>query len=200
MARPAPEPFPGPHSNGCASRLPNIIDSGLWSGTWSRSTASCAMRRSMRTAKRGRVEKTSPPCSRRKSAAEVERPTGAGPEAGLDSEAVETAARRTALQFMGQTLARTLNADHGDDHSPRLPCTCGHTAGCTARRSGSEGCASQPASSNVEAGCRTIVGTCLKRSGMHWTVEGANAILALRCAILSNRFDDFRERRAAHAP
>ena len=52
----------------------------------------------------------------------------------------------------------------------------------------------------VEAECRTIVGTCLKRSGMHWTVEGANAILALRCAILSNRFDDFRERRAAHAP
>ena len=80
-------------------------------------------------------------------AAEVERLTGAGPEAGLDFEAVETAARRTALQFMGQTLARALNADHGDDHSPRLPCTCGHTAGCTTRRSGSEGCASQPASS-----------------------------------------------------
>ena len=52
----------------------------------------------------------------------------------------------------------------------------------------------------VEAGCRTIVGTRLKRSGMRWTVEGANAILALRCAILSNRFDDFWERRAAHAP
>ena len=45
----------------------------------------------------------------------------------------------------------------------------------------------------VEAECRTIVGTRLKRSGMHWTVEGANVIL-------SNRFDDFRERRAAHAP
>ncbi len=51
----------------------------------------------------------------------------------------------------------------------------------------------------VEAGCRTIVGTRLKRSGMHWTVEGANAILALRCAILSNRFDDFWERRALAA-
>ena len=31
----------------------------------------------------------------------------------------------------------------------------------------------------VEAGCK--VGTRLKRAGMHWTVNGANAILALRC-------------------
>ena len=36
----------------------------------------------------------------------------------------------------------------------------------------------------------------LQTRGMHWTVNGANAILALRCAILSNRFDDFWERRA----
>ena len=34
---------------------------------------------------------------------------------------------------------------------------------------------------------------------MHWTVDGANAILALRCAILGNRFDDFWERRASTA-
>ena len=80
-------------------------------------------------------------------AAEVEHLAGAGPEVGLDFEAVETAVRRTALQLMGQALARALNVDHGDDHSPRLFCTCGHTAGCTTRRSGSEGCASQPASS-----------------------------------------------------
>ena len=46
----------------------------------------------------------------------------------------------------------------------------------------------------VEAGCRNIVGARLKRSGMHWTVDGANAIIALRCSILSNRFDDFSER------
>ena len=31
---------------------------------------------------------------------------------------------------------------------------------------------------------------------MHWSLHGANAIIALRCAILSNRFDDFWERRA----
>ena len=46
----------------------------------------------------------------------------------------------------------------------------------------------------VEAGCRNIVGARLKRSGMHWTVDGANAIIALRCSILGNRFDDFSER------
>jgi hypothetical protein len=51
----------------------------------------------------------------------------------------------------------------------------------------------------VEAGCKVTVGSRLKRSGMHWTVPGANAILALRCLVLSGRFDDFwgRRRRAA---
>jgi len=49
----------------------------------------------------------------------------------------------------------------------------------------------------VEGGCRNVVGGRLKRGGMHWTVDGANAILALRCFILSNRFDDFWERRAS---
>ena len=48
----------------------------------------------------------------------------------------------------------------------------------------------------VEGACKHVVATRFKRGGMHWTVNGANAILALRCAILSNRFDDFRERRA----
>ena len=52
----------------------------------------------------------------------------------------------------------------------------------------------------VEAGCKNIVGSRLKRGGMHWTVDGANAIMALRCAILSNRFDDFWERRATRNP
>ena len=49
----------------------------------------------------------------------------------------------------------------------------------------------------VEAQCKAVVGTRLKRGGMHWSLLGANAIIALRCAILSNRFDDFWERRAA---
>ena len=49
----------------------------------------------------------------------------------------------------------------------------------------------------VEGGCKHIVGTRLKRGGMRWTVAGANAIIALRCAVESNRFDDFWERRAS---
>ena len=49
----------------------------------------------------------------------------------------------------------------------------------------------------VEGACKNIVGTRLKRGGMHWTVNGANAILALRCAVLGTRFDDFWERRAS---
>jgi len=49
----------------------------------------------------------------------------------------------------------------------------------------------------VEAGCKTAIGTRCKRTGMHWTVAGANAIIALRCCKLSGRFEDFWERRAA---
>jgi hypothetical protein len=49
----------------------------------------------------------------------------------------------------------------------------------------------------VEAGCKVAIGTRLKRAGMHWTVHGSNAIIALRCAKLSGRFQDFWERRAA---
>lgn len=48
----------------------------------------------------------------------------------------------------------------------------------------------------VEAGCKVVIGTRLKRAGMHWTVKGANAIIALRCSKLNGRFEDFWERRA----
>jgi hypothetical protein len=48
----------------------------------------------------------------------------------------------------------------------------------------------------VEAGCKVAIGTRLKRAGMHWTVRGANAIIALRCCKLSGRFQDFWERRS----
>lgn len=43
----------------------------------------------------------------------------------------------------------------------------------------------------VEAGCRTVIGQRLKQPGMRWSVRGANAIIALRCCILSDRFEDF---------
>ena len=49
----------------------------------------------------------------------------------------------------------------------------------------------------VEAGCKTTACVRLKRAGMHWTVRGANAILALRCARLSARWEDFWEWRAS---
>jgi Uncharacterised protein family (UPF0236) len=48
----------------------------------------------------------------------------------------------------------------------------------------------------VEAGCKLAIGTRLKRAGMHWTVAGSNAIIALRCSKLSGRFQDYWERRS----
>jgi hypothetical protein len=47
----------------------------------------------------------------------------------------------------------------------------------------------------VEAGCKVAIGTRLKRAGMHWTVAGADAIIALRCCKLSGRFEGFWERK-----
>jgi len=49
----------------------------------------------------------------------------------------------------------------------------------------------------VEAGCKTVIGSRLKMSGMFWTVRGANAILALRCNILNGDFEDYWEARRA---
>jgi len=49
----------------------------------------------------------------------------------------------------------------------------------------------------IEAGCRTVIGSRLKQSGMFWTVRGANAILALRCCLLNGRFEDYWEARRA---
>ena len=51
----------------------------------------------------------------------------------------------------------------------------------------------------IEAGCKTLIGSRLKQSGMFWTVEGANRIIALRCCRLSGEFEDFWEDRSAAA-
>ena len=48
----------------------------------------------------------------------------------------------------------------------------------------------------VESGCKQVVGNRLKRGGMHWTGDGGNAIIALKCCLLSHRFEDFWARRA----
>jgi hypothetical protein len=45
----------------------------------------------------------------------------------------------------------------------------------------------------IEAGCKTVIGHRLKQSGMFWTVQGTNSILALRCSHLNGRFEDYWE-------
>jgi hypothetical protein len=49
----------------------------------------------------------------------------------------------------------------------------------------------------IEAGCKTLIGSRCKQSGMFWTVRGANAILALRCCHFDGRFEDYWEARRA---
>jgi hypothetical protein len=49
----------------------------------------------------------------------------------------------------------------------------------------------------IEAGCKTVIGSRLKQSGMFWTVRGANAILGLRCCNFNGRFEDYWEGRQA---
>ena len=41
----------------------------------------------------------------------------------------------------------------------------------------------------VEASCKTVIGQRLKQSGMHWTVNGADAIIALRCREASSQWE-----------
>jgi hypothetical protein len=43
----------------------------------------------------------------------------------------------------------------------------------------------------IEAGCKTVIGSRCKQSGMFWTVRGANAILTLRCCQINGRFEDY---------
>jgi len=45
----------------------------------------------------------------------------------------------------------------------------------------------------IEAGCKTVIGSRFKQSGMFWTVKGANRIIALRCCRVSGKFEDFWE-------
>lgn len=49
----------------------------------------------------------------------------------------------------------------------------------------------------VEAGCKSLISQRLKQSGMHWSIRGANAIIALRCCVESNKFEDYWETRKA---
>jgi len=49
----------------------------------------------------------------------------------------------------------------------------------------------------IEAGCKTIIGSRCKQSGMFWTVRGVNSILALRCCQFNGRFEDYWAGRTA---
>jgi len=49
----------------------------------------------------------------------------------------------------------------------------------------------------IEAGCKTVIGARLKKSGMFWSQKGANAIIALRRCVCSRRFEQFWEDRAS---
>jgi hypothetical protein len=46
----------------------------------------------------------------------------------------------------------------------------------------------------VEAGCKAVIGQRLKESGMFWTESGATCVLALRCALKGNRWDECWDR------
>jgi len=39
----------------------------------------------------------------------------------------------------------------------------------------------------VEAACKLVVGQRLKRAGMRWSTAGADAVLAVRCAVLNHQ-------------
>jgi hypothetical protein len=52
----------------------------------------------------------------------------------------------------------------------------------------------------VEAGCKSVIGQRCKQSGMHWTVHGADAVIALRCAEASSQWEATRSTRHNQTP
>jgi len=45
----------------------------------------------------------------------------------------------------------------------------------------------------AEAACKTVVNMRAKRTGMRWTPDGLDAVLAPRTAVLNETYDDFWE-------
>lgn len=43
----------------------------------------------------------------------------------------------------------------------------------------------------VEAACKNLIGTRMKKSGMRWTIDGGQTVLTLRSLILSDRWEEF---------
>ena len=108
----------------------------------------------------------------------------------LDQGQIETVVK-TLRQFpaSGEELARLLSneADYFERNAERMRYPPFRAQGLFV------------GSGVVEAACKTVVGARLKRSGMFWTVRGANAILALRCCRLSGQFEDYWEARSPAA-
>jgi len=52
----------------------------------------------------------------------------------------------------------------------------------------------------VEAGCKAVIGQRLKQSGMHWTISGADSIIALRCAEASSQWEAICNHRHNQTP
>ena len=48
----------------------------------------------------------------------------------------------------------------------------------------------------AEAACKTVVSTRAKRTGMRWTPEGLDAVLALRTTVLNGTYDSFCEQQS----
>jgi len=49
----------------------------------------------------------------------------------------------------------------------------------------------------IEAGCKSLVGHRAKQSGMFWSKQGAENVLAIRAALYSDRFDQFWDHKNA---
>jgi hypothetical protein len=43
----------------------------------------------------------------------------------------------------------------------------------------------------IEGACRQVVKDRLERTGMHWTLPGAQAMLQLRCVALNGQWEEF---------
>ncbi len=54
------------------------------------------------------------------------------------------------------------------------------------------------ASGVIEGACRHVVKDRLERSGMHWTLDGAQAMMKLRCVAINDQWDEFTEFRIQH--
>lgn len=118
---------------------------------------------------------------------------------GPSSEAAKTWARRRYEELDSGRFADLLRAvrHHADRHDEARKCfQYLHHNRERMRYPKFEAEGLCTSSGVIEAGCKNVIGTRLKRAGMHWTLAGANRIIALRCSILSGRFQDFWERRS----